>query len=161
MTPDPRKVIYLHATLAKHGGERSSIVNSGRILIGDITMVKAKAFVPALDFDQSKRFYQHLGFELVSSDDGLAYFRHGYSSFFVQNLYNNNHADNLVMHLLVVDVEAWWQHVQDQGLNSKYDIKVEPPENKPWGIRDFVIIDPNDVLWRIGQNIDAKGKSTS
>lgn len=41
-----------------------------------------KAFVPARDFALSKRFYQDLGFTLAWSDDDLAYFRHGHSSFF-------------------------------------------------------------------------------
>jgi catechol 2,3-dioxygenase-like lactoylglutathione lyase family enzyme len=155
MMADPRKVIYLHAFLAKHGRERSSTV------IRDMTSIKVKAFVPARDFDQSKRFYQQLGFELGWSDDSLAYFRHGHSSFFVQNFYNNSHADNLVMRLLVINIETWWQHVQEQDLKNKYRIEVEPPDNKPWGIRDFVITDPSGVLWQIGQNIDAKVKSMS
>jgi len=152
MRVDSRTVVYLHAVLPKHGGEWSSTVNSENFLIRGTTSTKVKAFVPARDFDQSRRFYQDLGFELGWFDDSLAYFRHGHSSFFVQNFYNNDHAGNLMMHLLVVDVEAWWQHIQDQDLQNKYQIKVEPPENKPWGIREFVIIDPNGVLWRIGKN---------
>ncbi len=58
-----------------------------------------------------------------------------------------------MMHLLVEDVEAWWSHVQDQGLVAKYGASVEPPADRSWGIRDFVITDPIGVLWRIGQNI--------
>lgn len=160
MTVDPRTIVYLHAVLGKLGGERSSTVNRQSIHISDTMSTKVKAFVPARDFDQSKHFYRHLGFDLVWSDDNLAYFCHGHSSFFVQNMYNDDHADFMI-HLLVVDVEAWWQHVQDQDLKNKYQIKVESPGNRPWGIRDFVIIDPSGVLWRIGQSITAKVKSTS
>jgi len=58
-----------------------------------------------------------------------------------------------MMHLLVEDVEAWWTHVHAAGLVDKYGAKVEPPADKPWGIRDFVVVDPSHVLWRIGQNI--------
>jgi uncharacterized glyoxalase superfamily protein PhnB len=57
--------------------------------------------------------------------------------------------------------EAWWQHVQDQDLKNNYDIKAEPPVNRPWGIRDFTLSDPTGIVWRIGQSIDVKGKSTS
>ena len=46
-----------------------------------------------------------------------------------------------------------------QGLIGKYGVRVEPPADKPWGIRDFVIIDPTGVLWRIGQNMESTGKS--
>jgi hypothetical protein len=54
----------------------------------------------------SKQFYQDLGFELAWSDDDLAYMRHGNSSFLLQNFYNEVHAGNFMMHLLVTDVDA-------------------------------------------------------
>jgi uncharacterized glyoxalase superfamily protein PhnB len=82
----------------------------------------------------------------------LAYLRHGNASFLLQNFYNEVHAGNFMMHLLVKDVEAWWRHVEARGLVAKYGVKAEPPEDRPWGMRDFVIVDPTGVLWRIGQN---------
>jgi catechol 2,3-dioxygenase-like lactoylglutathione lyase family enzyme len=121
--------------------------------VNNLTTVEVKAFVPARDFALSKQFYQDLGFDLAWSDDDLAYLRHGNSSFLLQNFYVKEHAGNFMMHLLVKDVDAWWRHVQAQGIASKYGAKTEPPEDRPWGIRDFVIVDPTGVLWRIGQNI--------
>ena len=109
--------------------------------------VEVKAFVPARDFALSKQFYQDLGFVLAWSSDDLAYLRHGNSSFLLQNFYNKDHADNFMMHLLVEDVDVWWRHVQGQELNAKYGVT-----DRPWGMRDFVILDPTGVLWRIGQN---------
>jgi uncharacterized glyoxalase superfamily protein PhnB len=58
-----------------------------------------------------------------------------------------------MMHLLVTDVDAWWRHVEARGIASKYNINAGPPEDRPWGIRDFTLVDPTGVLWRIGQNI--------
>ncbi len=121
--------------------------------MSDMTTIEAKAYVPAKDFALSKRFYQDLGFELVWSSDDLAYLRRGNSSFLLQNFYKKEHADNFMMHLLVKNVEAWWQHVEAQGLPAKYGVIVEPPADRSWGIRDFVVVDPTGVLWRIGQNI--------
>ena len=43
----------------------------------DLTAIEIKAFVPAKDFDLSKRFYQDLGFTVAWSSEGLAYIRHG------------------------------------------------------------------------------------
>jgi catechol 2,3-dioxygenase-like lactoylglutathione lyase family enzyme len=130
--------------------------------MSDMTTVEAKAFVPARDafvpardFALSKQFYQDLGFVLAWSSDDLAYLRHGNSTFLLQNFYNKTHADNFMMHLLVQDVDAWWRHVQAQGLIAKYGLKAEPPADRPWGMRDFVIVDPTGVLWRIGQNRSA------
>jgi catechol 2,3-dioxygenase-like lactoylglutathione lyase family enzyme len=120
--------------------------------VRNLATVEVKAFVPAKDFPLCKRFYQDLGFELAWSSDDLAYLRNGPSSFLLQQF--DEPAGNFMMHLLVKDVEAWWQHVQAQGLVTKYRVRAEPPADRPWGLRDFVITDPTSVLWRIGQNID-------
>jgi uncharacterized glyoxalase superfamily protein PhnB len=125
----------------------------------DMTAIEVKAFVPARDFDLSKRFYQDLGFTLAWSSDALAYFQHGHTSFLLQNYYVKEHADNFMMHLLVESVESWWNHVQDNGLAARYGVNIGPPEDRDWGIRDFTLVDPTGVLWRIGQNIDAEQDS--
>jgi catechol 2,3-dioxygenase-like lactoylglutathione lyase family enzyme len=121
--------------------------------VSDLTAVEIKAFVPARDFNLSKQFYRDLGFDLAWSSDDLAYLHHGDCSFLLQNYYVKEHADNFMMHLLVDDVDAWWRHVEAQRIASKYATKAEPPQDQPWGIRDFVLVDPTGVLWRIGQNI--------
>jgi catechol 2,3-dioxygenase-like lactoylglutathione lyase family enzyme len=117
----------------------------------NLTTVEIKAFVPAKDFDLSKRFYQDLGFTVAWSSGGLAYIRHGNTSFLLQEF--SEGIDNFMMHLLVHDVNAWWAHVTDQGIVAKYGVMIEPVSDKPWGLRDFAISDPSCVLWRIGQNI--------
>ena len=66
-----------------------------------------------------QRFYEDLGFIIAWSSDDLAYVRHGSTSFLLQNFYEKNHAENFMMHLLVTDVEAWWSHVQSQGVESE------------------------------------------
>lgn len=119
----------------------------------DLTTVEVKAFVPARDFALSKEFYQDFGFELAWSEENLACLHHGKSSFLLQNFYNAEHAGNFMMHLLVNDVDAWWRHVQGQGIASKYGVMAEPPADRPWGLRDFVLVDPTGVMWRVGQTI--------
>lgn len=114
-----------------------------------------KAFVPARDFELCKRFYGDLGFTIPWSSDDLAYLHAGNASFLLQKFYAKQHAENFMMHMLVDDVQAWWQHVQTTGLAERYGVRTEPPADRPWRIRDFVLFDPTGVLWRIGQNIDA------
>ena len=116
--------------------------------------VELKAFVPSKDFELSKRFYADLGFTLKWSSDDLAYLHAGNASFMLQNFYVKAFAQNLMMHLLVKDVDAWWRHVDSQQIAAKYGVRVNPPEDRPWGIRDFTVDDPTGVLWRIGQNVD-------
>jgi catechol 2,3-dioxygenase-like lactoylglutathione lyase family enzyme len=115
--------------------------------------VEIKAFVPAKDFELSKRFYSDMGFTVAWSSDDLAYLRAGETSFLLQKFYVKEHAENVMMHMLVVDVEAWWQHVLAHDIAKRYGVRVVPPANQPWGMRDFVLIDPAGVLWRIAQNI--------
>jgi catechol 2,3-dioxygenase-like lactoylglutathione lyase family enzyme len=122
--------------------------------MSELTTVEIKAFVPARDFDLSRQFYQDLGFEVVWSSEDLPYVSNGNSSFLLQRFYQKDHADNFMMHLLVENVDAWWHHVQAQRLPERYGVKVDGPADRPWGIRNFVIVDPTGVLWRIGQNID-------
>jgi len=116
--------------------------------------IELKAFVPSKDFELSKRFYADLGFTVKWSSDDLAYLNAGNSSFLLQKFYVKAFAKNLMMHLLVKDVDAWWRHVEAKQIAAKYGVRVNPPEARPWGIRDFTVDDPTGVLWRIGQNID-------
>jgi len=119
--------------------------------VPDLTSIEIKAFVPARDFELSKRFYQDLGFTVARSSDGLAYIRHGNTSFLLQEFPEG--IENFMMHLLVQNVDAWWSHVRDEGIVAKYCVMIEPVSDKPWGLRDFALGDPSHVLWRIGQNI--------
>ena len=102
--------------------------------------------------DGSSNRSEDLGFTIAWSDSDLAYLRCGDCSFLLQNFYHPDHAGNFMMHLLVADVEAWWRHVEETQLASKYDVRAEPPADRPWGMRDFTIVDPTGVLWRIAQN---------
>jgi uncharacterized glyoxalase superfamily protein PhnB len=120
--------------------------------VANLRAVEVKAFVPAKNFDLSKRFYQDLGFTMASDNEGIAYFHHGETSFLLQDFYVKELADNFMMHLLVQDVDAWWSKVQEAGLASKYGVKVGPVELQPWRMRDFVVFDPSGVLWRIAEN---------
>ena len=122
--------------------------------MGNLETVEIKAFVPAKDFDLSRRFYTDLGFTEAWASEDMAYFHAGNSSFLLQKFYVKEHAENFMMHLLVKDVEAWWQLVESRQLGKKYGVRVNPPEDRPWGMRDFTIDDPTGVLWRIGQNIE-------
>jgi uncharacterized glyoxalase superfamily protein PhnB len=85
--------------------------------------------------------------------------RHGDSSFLLQNFYNEVHAGNFMMHLLVEDVDTWWRHVQNRGLSTKYGVHADPPTDR-CGMRDFVLVDPTGVLWRVAQNLPKSTKGS-
>lgn len=116
--------------------------------------IELKAFVPAKDFALSQRFYEDLGFQIPWTSDELAYLHFGNCTFLLQNFYEKALAENFMMHLSVKSVDAWWEHVQNQKIAEKYNVKVTEPEQRPWKMRDFVLIDPSGVLWRISENTD-------
>jgi len=120
--------------------------------LSNLNTIELKAFVPAKDFDLSKEFYSDLGFTKSSDSDGIAYFHHGSCSFLLQDFYEKEFAENLMMHLLVEDIRSWHQSIKDSRIESKYGIKVSDVTKQPWGMLDFVVIDPSGVLWRFGQN---------
>ena len=115
--------------------------------------VEIKAFVPARDFAQSLRFYQRIGFEAPWIGEDLAYLRHEDCSFFLQNFYLAAHADNFLMHFLVTDADAWHRHIVVSGVIEEFGARVGQPADQPWGLRDFTLIDPTGVCWRIGHNL--------
>jgi uncharacterized glyoxalase superfamily protein PhnB len=120
----------------------------------NLRVTEIKAFVPAKDFARSQQFYKDIGFTMASEGGGVAYFHCGDASFLLQDFYVKELAENLMMHLLVEDVDAWWDRIKDSGVAAKYDVKMTKIELQPWRMRDFCLIDPSGVLWRIGQNVE-------
>lgn len=121
--------------------------------MSSLRVVEAKAFVPARDFELSKRFYRDLGFTMASDGGGVAYFHHGNASFLLQDFYVEALASNFMMHLLVEDVDAWHASIVASGLAQAYGVQLGPVELQPWRMRDFVLFDPSGVLWRVAQNV--------
>ncbi|MCU7375579.1 VOC family protein [Paucibacter sp. O1-1] len=119
----------------------------------NLRVTEIKAFVPSKDFNLSKQFYQDLGFTMASEGGGVAYFHWDHVSFLLQDFCAEGLAENFMMHILVEDVEAWWDRVQQSGVSTKYGVKVSDVESQPWRMRDFCLTDPSGVLWRIGQNV--------
>ena len=121
----------------------------------NLDAIEIKAFVPARDLALSKAFYTALGFEVPWSSDDLAYVRYGPTSFLLQQFFVAAHAGNFQMHLLVENVDGWYAHVVASGVVQRFAIRLEPPQDRPWRLRDFPMTDPAGVLWRIGQNLPA------
>jgi hypothetical protein len=118
----------------------------------NLTAVEIKAFVPALDFERSKRFYAALGFEIPWSSEDLAYVHHGDCSFLLQAFNHPEFVKNFQMHLLVENVDDWHAQVLASGVIEEFGVRVDAPADRPWGMKDFPLFDPSGVLWRIAQN---------
>ncbi len=119
----------------------------------NLETIEIKAFVPARDLAQSLAFYKALGFEVAMESDDLAYLSHGKTAFLLSHFYNPEHANNFVMQMLVANADDWYQNVLESGVVAGFSVRTSPPDDRPWGIRDFTLIDPTGVLWRIGHVI--------
>jgi uncharacterized glyoxalase superfamily protein PhnB len=119
----------------------------------NLSTVEIKAFVPAKDFELSKAFYHALGFTQAWASADMAYFHYERCSFLLQNFHVQEYTDNFMMHLLVESADDWHRHLVEQGITSRFGVRMDAPVDQPWGMRDFVLFDPSGVLWRIGQDI--------
>lgn len=119
----------------------------------NLSATDIKAFVPATDLERSKQFYQALAFEIVWSSEALAHIRLGHCGFLLQSFDAPAFSRNFQMHLLVENVDDWYAHVLATGVLERFDVSAEPPQDRPWGMRDFPLVDPSGVLWRIAQRL--------
>lgn len=76
------------------------------------TIKELVVYVPAEDFEQSKRFYAALGFTLTSGWGDTMDCRLGSSVFRLQNYYVKDWAENFMMKFEVDDVPAWYKHAK-------------------------------------------------
>lgn len=113
-----------------------------------------ETFVPALDFELSKSFYQDIGFEIIWSDATLAHIEVSGQGFLLQDFYVKAFAENFVMHLMVKNADEWWNVVYQSFKQKEYNYHISKPMDHAWGLRDFSFKDPSGVLWRIANKIN-------
>jgi hypothetical protein len=111
----------------------------------------ARPFVPAKDFELSKRFYEALGFTKLL-DGEVAIFGIGATSFILQRYYQKEWAENFMMQLVVDDLDSWWTQLSSLDLPAQFGVPApRPPALQPWGLRIVYLVDPSGVLWHVAQ----------
>jgi catechol 2,3-dioxygenase-like lactoylglutathione lyase family enzyme len=114
----------------------------------------ARPFLPARNFELSKRFYETLGF-IKALDSEVAIFNAGSGGFILQNYYQKEWAENFMMQLMVDDLDAWWEHILALDLPRQFGVpQPKAPAMQPWGLRIAYLVDPSGVLWQIAQRRD-------
>lgn len=111
-----------------------------------LSIQSLKIYVPARDFELSKRFYSSLGFTMSPGFGGTADFQLGGHQFRLQDYYVKDWANNCMMILDVDYFEAWHEHAEQVlGNNAFPDARIKPPEAVE-GSRVFHIWNPSGVL---------------
>jgi uncharacterized glyoxalase superfamily protein PhnB len=110
-----------------------------------------RAFIPAMDFNSSKAFYEALGFKILLDGD-VTIFGVGDSAFILQRYYKKEWAENCMMQMMVDDLDAWWKRIETLNLPKSFGVRPpKPPAIQPWGLRVGYVWDPSGVLWHVAQ----------
>ena len=121
----------------------------------DMKVSALRVFVPSKDHEVSTRFYEDLGFEVAWSGHGVTEMQIEGFSFFLQNYYQKEWANNFMIQLRVADLDAWWRHIVEKDLVARYEgVRAAEPRVYPWGLREINLVDPAGVLWHIAEERD-------
>ncbi len=86
-----------------------------------------KVYMPAKDFEQSKRFYVALGFAMSEGWGGTADFELNGNRFRLQDYYVKDWASNFMVVMRVDDVAAWHQHARRMAESGEFaNIRIKP-----------------------------------
>jgi catechol 2,3-dioxygenase-like lactoylglutathione lyase family enzyme len=113
--------------------------------------------LPSRALSETIAFYKCLGFEggAHESDAGYAILRRG-----TLELHFFLHPELLPAessagcYLRVLDVESIYKSFSTSQLPRQGIPRMDTLEDKPWGLREFAVIDPHGNLLRIGQVIE-------
>ena len=109
------------------------------------------ALLASLDFDKTVAFYLKLDFTLISRHEDYLLLRHG--------------ADGPELHFWLTEdrsiAEATGAYVRSSDVDALSErwraqapgARITKAEDKPWGMREFYVIDPCGNLLRVGQPV--------
>ena len=114
--------------------------------------------VPVRDVALSADFYRrHLGFStaFLAEDRSYAVVTRDGQAIHLTDASQSEEAlrataNNISFYIEVEALDALWESVEA----SRPTSKVRAPEDKPWGTREFHILDPDGCLLRFGQDLD-------
>jgi len=111
-----------------------------------------RGFIGAKNFQESREFYNELGFEEFVIDKTMSLFRVNEKlAFYLQHAYVKDWVDNSMLFLEVDDVEKCEKDLRERKLHEKYKrVKLSGIKTWDWG-REIFMHDPSGVLWHFGQ----------
>ncbi len=120
--------------------------------VANLDVSDIRVFVPAKDFEVSKRFYVALGWKVQWSDDGLAVLELANQRFYLQNYYVEAWANNFMLHIGVADAYAWHAHVSAVLTAHNFpNARVAAPKHEDYGALVIYVWDPSGVLLHFTQ----------
>ncbi len=122
--------------------------------MSELVVKDLKTFVPAMDYEISKDFYQSLGAELTTLTKSITQIDFGSVRFFLQDYYIPKWANNFVMFIDVTDTQAWYEHIKQLQEEKQYpNVRFNEVRRESWGDLVVNVWDPSGVLLWFAQSI--------
>ena len=105
--------------------------------------------LPVRDMERSVAFYKRLGFSHRPYEDGAHYAflsLDGLSLHLAEGSGPEFHFNPCAVYFYVEDVDSFFEAVVSAGITT-----IDTPEDRPWGLREFAVSDPDQTLLRFGQ----------
>lgn len=117
-----------------------------------ITATAIKPFIGAKNFEESRSFYQALGFkESVISPQLSSFQINDNIGFYLQNAYVKDWVNNTMVFVEVADVDTYYQELLSLNFSSKFSqVRLVPVRIESWG-KECFLHDPSGILWHFGQ----------
>lgn len=106
-----------------------------------------RTFLPSKDFLVSKQFYLELGFQILWEDKDYIIFGTSENNFFLQNGYNKDWAENMMIQLHVDDLDALYE-IAVNLIDTYEGTKIKEIFTAHYG-RTFHLIGPAGELWHM------------
>jgi catechol 2,3-dioxygenase-like lactoylglutathione lyase family enzyme len=125
---------------------------------------KAIPILPARDLNETRAFYERLGFQAAgwwpTEFGGYAILHRGDLNMHFFSFKDISPAQNYAQcYWRVNDVDALYAEFRAAGLSRSGTPRLESVEDKPWGMREFSVIDPNGNLVRIGRQVVSESQA--
>ncbi len=116
------------------------------------TTTSIRPFIGSKNFEESRAFYQALGFQESVISRELSYFQVDNNiGFYLQNAYVKDWVDNTMVFVEVADVDAYYQQLMSLNLSSQFShARLVPVRVESWG-KECFLHDPSGILWHFGQ----------
>ena len=112
--------------------------------------------LPCRSMQATTDFYLNLGFEggtHAFNRDYAIFHRGSIELHFFAHIELIPESSSAGCYIRVQDVDSLYQACLRSKLPNVGQPRIDPLENKPWGLREFAVVDPDGNLLRIGQII--------
>ena len=110
-----------------------------------------KPFIGAKNYQESRRFYKEIGFEVMDGEKYCEVKVNDHLGFWLQNYYHKGWVNNSMIYLEVDNVEECERELLAKDLHKKYKyVRFTEVKTFDWG-RELFMHDPSGVLWHFCQ----------